>query len=308
MGDIKLISLQALNVFLTVADQGSFTKAGKILGLSQPAVSQIIQSLEEHFDDALFEREARGIGLTDAGAYLIPMARELLAMSMRLEENMDFAKDSVTGHFEIGCSTTLGKYLLPKLVANFCTHFPFVRIDILINSRKTQMNRLVSGDLAFAVSSKRIEHAALTYELFCEDPIVLIVSREHPWAKNGQVTCDDLLDTPLILREPTSGTYESLLNALFEQQILPEMLNVKMTVGNAEAIAMAVEENIGVGFVSQLVANRAAELGRVVKVGVDKLNPIHQVYFARNMEQIFKPCYVEFWQFLQGFRQDYIGS
>lgn len=231
------------------------------------------------------------------------MARELLTTTHRLEENMALMQGEIKGHFQIGCSTTLGKYLIPQLVANFREHYPHVRIDVLVKGRQTIFDRLTRGDIAFGVSSKRIDHQSLEYVDFCKDEIVLIVPIDHPWARFGEIYCDDLLDMPIILREPSSGTNESLFAALREHDITPDMLNVKMIVGSSEAIAVAVEEKLGIAFVSQIVARRAESIGRIARITVQGLKPYHQIYFARNLNLLLTPSQNTFWEFFTASRK-----
>ena len=103
----------------------------------------------------------------------------------------------------------------------------------------------------------------------------------HRWAKSHYIYLDDLLDAPLILREENAGTREVLVDGLREHNILPDMPNVVMTLGNAEAIEMAVEEGIGISFVSRLAAARGLELSRVVEVEVAGMSLQRNSYNAQ---------------------------
>ncbi len=128
-----MLNLQELQVFLAAAEQGNFSEAGRLLHLSQPAVSQTIHNLEKRFGAQLFVRHGRAVRLSDAGETLMPMARELLTSANRIEETMSSLHGAVVGMINIGCSTASGKYLLPGLIARFRKEFPQVRVDVLIN-------------------------------------------------------------------------------------------------------------------------------------------------------------------------------
>lgn len=299
-----MLSLQEVETFLMVVDSGSFSKASQLLHVSQPTVSQTIQNLEARFNTRLFERHRRGVWLTDAGEALLPMAQELLTTVRRLEENMSVLHGTVVGKLVVGCSTSAGKYLLPPLVAQFRQRFENVRIDIKVKSRTTVFERLVSGLVDFGVSSKLVDHSDLEYEPLFTDHVVLVVWRDHPWARFGRIYPDDLLDMPMIVREPESGSMESFYHGLREHDISPDMLNIVMELGNAEAIARAVEEQIGIAFVSRLVAQRSIEMGRLVEVAVDGLDLVHQIYLARNLRLPFSRSQLAFWDFLQAHRAD----
>lgn len=301
-----MFSLHELEVFLNAAELESFSEAARRLHISQPAVSQAIGSLERHFAIDLFLRHGRSVRLTDAGQALKPMARELLASARRLNETMASLQGEVIGEINIGCSTASGKYLLPGLIARFRDRFPQVRINVLVTSRNSVIQKLLSGQVALGVSSRRIEHRDLEYQDFFTDDVILIAPSNHPWANYRQVYPDDLLDEPLILREESSGTRDVLLQGLLQCDISPDMLNVAMVLGNAEAIEMAVEEGIGVAFVSRLAAARGLELGRVVEVSVAGMELRRGISLVRNRRFPSTRAQAEFWNFVSQTELDFL--
>lgn len=299
-----MINLNDLTVFLAAAECGNFSKTGRQLHLSQPAISQKIVSLEKRFGTKLFSRKGRSVRLTEAGQALQPIARELLASACRLEETMASLQGEVVGEMNIGCSTASGKYLLPGLIARFRRQFPQVRINVLISSRNSVLDRLLAGELSLGVSSKKIEHRDLDYQDFFTDDVILIAAANHPWANFRHVYPDDILDEPLILREDVAGTREVLFDGLQCCDISPDMLNIAMVLGNAEAIVMAVGEEIGVAFVSRLAAERDLLMGRVVEVQVDGVNLQRNIYLARNVKLPATRAQTEFWDFVSETKVD----
>jgi DNA-binding transcriptional LysR family regulator len=292
-----VLSLNELWVFLAAARCSSFSEAGRQLHLSQPAISQTIDSLEKRFGVKLFLRQGRSVRLTEAGQLLQPLATELLASARRLEETMCSLKGEVIGEILIGCSTASGKYLLPGLIARFRKIYPQVRINVIVTSRETVLQKLQNGDINLGLSSKRIEHSEIEYQHLFEDEVVLIAPSNHPWARFRHIYPDDILDEPVIVREEAAGTYQLVMEALRSNDILPDMLNVAMSLGNAEAIVMAVEEGAGVAFVSRLAAQRSLDLGRVVEIKVESLDLIHTISVARNRRFPPSRAQAEFWSF-----------
>jgi DNA-binding transcriptional LysR family regulator len=296
-----MINLKELQIFLAAAENGSFSEAGRQMHLSQSAVSQMVNSLERQFGTILFDRSGRSIRLTEAGQALLPMARELLATANHLEETMLSMQEEVAGQMIIGCSTASGKYLLPLLIANFRKTFPKVRIDVHIASRQSVINKVVEGAYALGVSSKKIDHADLEYQDFFTDEIVLVVAKNHPWARFPKVYPDDLSDEPIILREDAAGTLEVLYQGMRQHDISPDMLKVAMVLGNAEAIAMAVEEGIGIAFISRLAAARSLADGRLVEVEVVGMKLSRKLFMARNQRLPASRAQQEFWNFVQNY-------
>ena len=295
-GDLP--NLNDLAIFLVACETKNFSQAGRQLHLSQPAISQTINNLEKHFAAKLFVRQGRSVDLTEVGQALRPMAQELVSAARRVEESVSSLQGEVVGEFEIGCSTASGKYLLPNLIARFRRIFPMVRINVLVTSRDSVLKKLVSGEVAMGISSRLVEHRDLEYKNFFSDEVILIAPSDHRWAGFRRVYPDDLLDEPMILREESSGTIEVLKAGLLEQDISFDMLNVTMGLGNAEAIEMAVEEGIGVAFISRLAAARGIELGRIVEVEVEGMKLFRKIYLARNQRIPTTLAQSEFWDFV----------
>jgi DNA-binding transcriptional LysR family regulator len=299
-----MLNLDSLKVFLAAAEYGSFSEAGRQLHLSQSAVSQIIQGLERQVGVQLFVRQGRVAQLTEAGQVLVSMARELLTSAQRVEQTMLSLQGEVVGEMSIGCSTASGKYLLPGLIARYRREFPQVRINVLVTSRESVISKLLAGDVSLAVSSKLIEHNDLEYQDFFKDDVILIVPASHRWAQYRKIQSDDLLDEPMILREEAAGTREVLLDGLLKHDISSDMLIVAMVLGNAEAIEMAVEEELGIAFVSRLAASRGIALGRVVEVAVEDMELTRNIYMARNRRQLLTKAQVKFWDFVKNSKSE----
>lgn len=138
----------------------------------------------------------------------------------------------------------------------------------------------------------------MKYKDFFTDEVILTALAGHPWAGFRHVYPDDLLDQPIILREESAGMIEVLEKGLLKQEISMDMLNVAMVLGNAEAIAIAVEEGIGIAFISRLAAARGVELGRIVEVEVDEMKLYRKIYLARNQRFPATRAQNEFWSFV----------
>jgi len=293
-----MLNIDDLLVFVEAAECGNFSETGRKLHLTQPAISQKISSLEDRFGIKLFARQGRSMILTEAGQVLEPIAKELIGLARRVDETMVSLQGEVIGEMTIGCSTASGKYLLPGLIAVFRDLFPMVRINVEVTSRRSVLDKLLIGDVALGISSKRIDHRDLEYKELFTDDVILVVPSDHPWAEYPLVHPDDLLDEPIILREEAAGTREVFFSALKKHDIYPEMLNVVMQLGNAEAIEMAVEEGIGIAFISRLAANRGLDLGKVAEVKIEGMDLERTIYIVRNTVLVPTRAQLHFWDFV----------
>jgi DNA-binding transcriptional LysR family regulator len=293
-----MLDIHQLNVFLVAAETLNFTQTAQQLHMTQPSVSQHIQYLERHFDIELFIRNGRNLELTDAGMALLPLAREAVSLSIRTDEMMVSIKGSIYGHLIVCCSTTPGKYILPNLLARFHRKHPEVRVTCQVSSQAEALQSLVEGEAHFALFSMDHSHYADIEALsFLCDPIVLIAPLDHPWAQQGEIDPDELLDGEFILRESTSGTFNAVSDALSLRNISMNDLRVLITLGNAEAIALAVQEGIGVGFVSQMVVERLCK-GKVAEVRMRGMEICREIYVGHNSRRPATNAQTAFWSFL----------
>lgn len=302
-----MLDIHQLNVFLAAAESLSFTQAAQQLHMTQPSVSQHVQALERRFGTDLFLRNGRNLELTDAGLALIPLASEAVSLSVRIEELMISMKGDIVGHLMVGCSTTPGKYVLPHLLARFHNRFPEVRVTCHVCSQQESMQLLMDGGVHFALTSLTdVIQADLEMHRFFSDPIVLIAPLNHPWATHGQIEIDDLFHTRFIQREDGSGTIAAVRNALSVRGYSIRDLDTLLILGNSEAIAMAVQEGLGVGFVSEMVVDRLS-LGKVAKIRVKDLEISRDIYIGRNQRRPATVAQNAFWSFIHS-KENPVGS
>jgi len=293
-----MLDAHQLNVFLVAAESLNFTVAARELHMTQPSVSQHIQELERHFGTRLFLRLGRRLKLTDAGEALVPLAREMSALSIRIDERMESLRGEVYGHLTIGCSTTPGRYLLPGLLASFLRRHPKVEATCQVSSRQRALEMLDEGLAHLAVSSAR--HAFkkdVEFRKFFTDPIVLIAPLGHPWAQRSSIQPADLTQADFILREEMSGTRAAVIEGLGKFGLGIDQLRVVLTLGSSEAIALSVQEGIGVAFISGMVYERLAR-DRVALIEVAGLSLSQDIFIGRHKRRPATAAQTAFWEFI----------
>lgn len=293
-----MLNVHEMNVFLVAAETQNFSEAARQMHMTQPAVSMQIQALEQRLGVPLFERSGRRIRLSEAGEALTPLARDLVNMSLHIEETMKSLSGEVVGHLKIGCSTTGGKYILPQLIAHFRRMHPRVHVTVYNSGRDHVMQMLCDGLTHISVVSSLVNCRDAEFQPFFSDRVVLIVPVDHPWASRDSIALQQLRDAVFILRDDTAGTRQVMEEGLLEHGIHLDDLKVVMELGNAEAIEMAVEEGIGVSFVSWLVAQRGVQLGRIKIVEIEGLNLERKIYMAYHIRRAATNAQAEFWNFV----------
>jgi DNA-binding transcriptional LysR family regulator len=293
-----VLSFNELRVFLAAAETENFSEAARRLGMTQPAVSQQVRSLEQRLATDLFDRSGRNVTLPAAGRTLIPLARDVMDRAVHLEESMASIEGEVVGLLKIGCSTAAGKYILPRLLAGLRAAHPRVDVVCNVTNRKTALDLLRSGEVQVAMTSLREPLRSIEYRPFLTDRIVLIAPPGHPWSRRGAtITVAELLRERFIVREEAAGTTEAVRTALARHDVSLEELKVNMVLGNSEAIRMAVAEGIGVAFVSGMVAAEAVMAGTVSVVPVENLDITTTLFMARATDRPATRAQSAFWEY-----------
>jgi DNA-binding transcriptional LysR family regulator len=293
-----MLDIYEMQIFLAAADTGSFSEAGRRLQMSQPAVSMQIRSLEKRLNAELFHRSGRHIQLTELGHTLIPMARKLVNLSISIEETITSLKGEVVGLLHLACSTTAGKYVLPRYIAGFLEQYPMAQVVCNVVSRGSALEMLLEGKAQIAVTSLREISKELEYRPFITDPVALIVPPDHPWAERGSIRPQELTEGKFIRRELGSGTVQTVTAALAEHDIGLDDLPTTMVLGNSEAIRMAVSEGIGPAFVSCRAAAEGVENGSVVEVAIEGLEMAQQLYMVRQAGYMMQTVQAAFWDYV----------
>ncbi|MEW6180254.1 MAG: LysR family transcriptional regulator [Chloroflexota bacterium] len=293
-----------LRVFIVAAETLNFSEAARKLNLSQPAVTQTIQTLENQLGEALFLRSGRKLQLSEAGVSFLPVARQLVALNLRAREVVDAGRGQIGGFLTIACSTTPGKYVLPVVMGEFLRAYPRVSAQILVMSRAAALAMLEKGQAQFAFSSS-IEDFDHHYEYrpFISDPIRLIVPADHPWAKRGEIDAEELKSERFIMREECAGTFCVVKEGLARQGVNIHDLPLVLRMGNSEAIAVAVQRGVGVGFVSQMVLQNLI-LPDVRTVSVRGLHLEQQIYMTRHRLNPLSSAAAVFWDYIFAHQQE----
>lgn len=293
-----MLDIHQLHIFLTAAETLSFTRTAQRLHLTQPSVSQHIQALERHFGCQLFVRNGRNLELTEAGLKLASLAQEAVLLSARIESEMASLQKGVVGHLLIGCCTTPGKYILPKLLTSFHDRYPRVQVTCNVLHQREALKLLLEGRLHFTLTSliEEITPELESVRLIC-DRLVLIAPLHHPWAESGEISPDQLVKGRFILREEGSGSYDAIRKALNEVDISIYDLPTILTLGNSEAVALTVREGLGVGFVSEKILEAFGMDGLAI-VNIKGLDIQRDIYISRNKRQPASIPQTTFWSYL----------
>jgi DNA-binding transcriptional LysR family regulator len=260
------MNISQLRTFLAVIDCGSFSEAAKALGISQPAVTMQVQSLEADLGVTLLDRRYRRIDLTEAGRVLEPHARRTVAEVDGARDEIEQLAGEVGGRLEIAASTTPGAYVIPGMLGSFVAAYPSVSVTVSVHDTAGVITAVEEGRAQLGVSGAIVKGAKVAFEPLTNDELIAICPPTSPLATRTGVALSDLADEDWVTREPGSGTRAMAERALEAHGVDPGNLRVVAQLGTGEAIVSAIEGGLGIAIVSRLVARNALELGTVIRV------------------------------------------
>jgi DNA-binding transcriptional LysR family regulator len=269
-----------MSTFLAVAKIKNFTKAGEILNLTQPAVSQHIKFLEEYYNVTLIKKQGRTIVLTEAGEILFKYAKKLEVLYKGLELEIKNS-EGINKIYNIGATMTIGGYVLPYLLGEYRSMHKNVDILLEVNNTEQIINKLLNREIHLAMIEGPFNKDKFNYKKFKDDELVLAVSSKHEFSQRESVEIEEILRGKLILRERGSGTRKVIENKLIELGYNIENANVYMEIGSINAIKSLVEINLGYAIISK------AAIKREVELEVIKIIPIKDVKIYREFNFIY---------------------
>lgn len=250
-----------LKVFCTVAETKSFSKASEIIHLTQPAVSLLVQAIEEIYETKLFDRASNTVTLTPAGEMLYKYAKEILNLYAAAEKNIGEITGFVKGSISLGASSTIGNYLLPGVIADFRKTHPKIKVHLLVGNTKRIVELLNSGNIDIGLVEGDVARQKMVVEKLIADELVLIVSPLHPWAKKKSISVVEIAKEPFIFREEGSGTRQVIEKYLGKYKITPQDMMTSLVLGSTEAIKESVEGTMGIAIVSRWAIRKEMRYG-----------------------------------------------
>lgn len=269
-----------LKVFRTVARRLNFTRAAEELFITQPAITKHIQEIEKHFQMQLFQRNGTRITLTPAGHTLLKYADEIFELYRHLEIDLHALNREHSGLLRIGASTTVAQYVLPPVMADFHQRFKEVSIRLQAGNTEEIEKALLSKEIDLGIIEGHSKTATIAYTPFIQDEIVLVTRAGSPMASR-EISLTELLQIPLLVREPGSGTQEVIHHALKKLGVNPASLTVEMELNSTESIKLYLLNSDCMAFVSLHALLKELKAGECSIVDVKGLHIERYFYMIR---------------------------
>lgn len=292
------MDLKRLEIFCRVVEQKSFSRAALRLGISQPSVSEHMRLLEESLGERLLDRLGREATPTAAGQTLLPYARRLLRLRDEALQALQQFRGELRGDLPLGASTIPGSYLLPQHLARFKQQHPAVRAILQIASSAVIVDRVMEGEYEVGVVGSRREDQRLAFAPLFRDRLVLAVPAGHRLAGRKSVSLEDLAGETLIVREPGSGTRNTLEAALKRAGKSLADFNVVAEMGSPEAIRQGVRAGIGAAILSSHAIEAELQHGELVAITLQGVDLERDFFLVRHARRELSPVAAAFAEFL----------
>ncbi|HWQ13851.1 MAG TPA: LysR family transcriptional regulator [Roseiflexaceae bacterium] len=287
-----------LQTFIAVVESGNYSAAAERLHMTQPAVSQHIKQLEAQLEDVrLFRRVGQQMLLTHAGEELLDMAREIMALSARAEENIRSLRGQVSGRVTVGCTPSSGERLLPPVLAAFRQKFPAIQISAVLAPLETLLEWLAGQQVQVVLSEEPQRRRGWESQLLGSERLALLAPRGHALLQQEQVPPGMLKGQPLVLPRAGTALRRAIEDGLRRRGVGTADITVALETDGVGLMVQAVRAGAGVAFVPQTRLPPGRDTGIVDLAGVN----LQQDWYAlRSRERGAPRAVQELYAFLSG--------
>ena len=264
-----------------MVERESFSRAAATLGVTQPAVSQQVRSLEKRVGIQLLDRSGRRVVPTDAGARLYRSSQRLLTLEEQmLAELGEPLFGPLTGSLEIGASTGPAAIVVPLLLCEFHQANPSLDVRLSVHDTQTVVSLVAERELELGIVGAARRRRAVEFEPFFSDEVILVCPPGHTSA-GRTIAVDELPEIPLILMQDGAGVRQLLEDELRRQGKRLRDLNVELVLGLQESVKSAVQAGHGATFISRRAVEADLATGTLAQIRVGGLDLQRQISIAR---------------------------
>ena len=250
-----------LEVLISLAQEGSFSRAAEKLNRSQPAVSQAIRRLEDELGTPLLDRSSRKVTLTAAGSVLLDYALRMARLRQDAFHTLENLRHFKRGVLRIAASESVCHYVLPALLRAFRKNYQAIKIEVIQSASSAIPGLLLDQDVDFGFLSFSPVHKDLTTRLLFRDELGLALFPGHPLASHKVVELE-LLGRESFIAHMAQTPNRTHLVDLFARERVP--LRIVMELSSLETIKDFVKAGEGIALIPRMAMKRELETGELV--------------------------------------------
>jgi LysR family hydrogen peroxide-inducible transcriptional activator len=193
------MTLTELKYIVAVARERHFGRAAEACFVSQPTLSVAIRKLEDELGVTIFERGGAEVGVTPIGQRIVAQAQKVLEESASIKEIARQGHDPLAGPLRVGVIHTIGPYLLPRLVPMQIERTPQMPLLLQENFTLRLVELLRQGEIDCAIMALPLPEAGLVIQPLYDEPFLVAVPKDHPWAERAEIPAQDLKQETMLL-------------------------------------------------------------------------------------------------------------
>lgn len=256
--------VENFKVFTDLVESESFSRAAKLNGVTQSAVSQQLRGMEKHFKVLIVDRSQKQFRLTNEGKKLYSTAKDLLGLYDTLNSELQEMRKEISGTIHISTVYSIGLHELPPYIKIFLAKYPEVNIRVEYRRANMVYEDILNNSIDLGLIAYPEKHKQLEVHPFKDDTLILVVSPEHPLASKDEIDIEELQGQKFIGFEPDIPTRKATDRIFKELEINAELV---MEFDNVETVKRAVEINAGIAILPQTTVTReeAQDLLKVIR-------------------------------------------
>lgn len=283
-----------LQTFLVLCETMHYTRAAERLCITQPAVTQHIQFLEQHYGCRLFEYRGKCLRLTEQGKRLRQMAFSLSYNSRKMEEIMSATQPA---HLRVGATKSIGEFVITPLISRFVREHPDTSLSLIVDNTQALLTAIDQGKLDFALVEGFFDKDKYGYRLLRVEQFFGICAPDHPFA-GKEVEIEALFEQPLIVREDGSGTRAIFEDVLRDHNYTLDGFSRMIEMSDFSVLKALVMQNLGISFVYAPVAQQELNRGELASFTLRGLDIRREFNFVYLHDDLFLDIWADCMQAL----------
>lgn len=271
-----------MNTFIKVVECQSYTQAAALLHITQPAVTQHIKALENHYQQKLIDTHHKHFHLSPAGELLYKYAKT----QIHNEELFQKQLHALDTPLILGSTLSIADYYIPHMIAkNFVNNAK--ACQIVVANTQTLVQKMINGEVECAFVEGQFDTDLFDYHLLSQEKFIAVAGIQHPLAHQN-LTFEQLLDYPLLIREKGSGTREILENYLHQTLYNLSSFSQHMEIGSLSLIKTLLQDTQAISFLYNGVVEKEIQQQKLIKLHINAFDierPMHFIYLKSHIHK-----------------------
>jgi len=282
------LEVRHLRLIRAIAEEGSVTRAGNRLFLTQSALSHQLRDIETKLGVTLFDRVNKKMLLTSAGKRILIAANEILDHLDRLEEDVKRIAANQEGVLRISTECYTCYHWLPQVLKRFNVEYPGIDVKIIVEATGDPISAVLDGVIDVGLTNSARQNHKIRYQPLFRDEYVVIVSREHPFCSKSWISANDFQDQHLVIYSAPEE------NRVFQKILVPARVSPRRvsSVQLTEAIVEMVKAGLGIGILSKWSIAQQLEAGMVQAIPLTKRG-FCRTWYAATLKTKKPPAHLE---------------